>query len=136
MCFQDIFLRRFDYNVNFCTVDVGMDFFNSFVSLLVAEVLLFQTTCGKRAKGSRFYALEMMANMGILGHVIMKMDNRGKPSLSLVLLKVGSLLAATKCEMLRLQLQEQDFDIVGLSETWLSEGILTGLVNMKGYNVV
>ena len=49
-------------------------------------------------------------------------------------LNVSSLLSANRFEMLKLQLKNMDVDIFGLSETWLTDAILDGLIMLDGYN--
>ena len=55
--------------------------------------------------------------------------------LKFVHLNVGSLLVNSRIEQLRLQLKQNDFDIFGLSESWLTESIPNGLVQIEGYNI-
>ena len=50
-------------------------------------------------------------------------------------LNVGSMLAKYRVDLLRLQIGQGDFDIFCISETWLTEAIPNGLVNIEGYNI-
>ena len=53
--------------------------------------------------------------------------------LNLVHLNVASILGARKFEMLRQQLENSNVDVFCASETWLSQSVPTGLVEIKGY---
>ena len=63
------------------------------------------------------------------------MANHTKPGLSLAHLNVGSLLAANKFEMLKMQISYGGVDFFGISESWLTEAIPSGLIAIKGYSV-
>ena len=63
------------------------------------------------------------------------MEGLAKSGLNIAHLNVGSLLAASKFDVLKLQVETSGVDILGISESWLTEAIPTGLIAMKGYNL-
>ena len=63
------------------------------------------------------------------------MDDHAQSGLSFVHLNVGSLLAAGKLEQLKIQTRASKFDIFSITESWLSEGIPTELIDIRHYNV-
>ena len=60
-----------------------------------------------------------------------KLGSRG---LQLAHLNVASILGTRKLDMMKIQLEESDFDIFCASETWLNEEIPDSLVSKRGFN--
>ena len=60
---------------------------------------------------------------------------RDDPGLNLVHLNVCSLLAGNRFELLKTQIVDSEFDVFSVSETWLTEALPNGLIEIKGYNV-
>ena len=67
--------------------------------------------------------------------LVLKMDTPSAPGLSIAHLNVGSLLAVNKFEMFKTQIQSSKVDIFGISESWLSEAVPTGLIDINGFSV-
>ena len=62
------------------------------------------------------------------------LNNISRSGLRIAHLNVGSLLAPGRLEMLKIQIQAGDFDVFGMSESWLNEAIPAGLVAMRGFS--
>ena len=63
------------------------------------------------------------------------MDNLSHSGISIAHLNAGSLLAVNRLDLLKLQIQTSEVDVFGISESWLTVAIPTGLIRITGYKV-
>ena len=64
-------------------------------------------------------------------------DDRFKnKGLHLLHLNIRSLFCKNKFDMFKQQMTDSGIDVIGLSETWLKNGMHSNFVNINGYNLL